>query len=36
MIIAIIAITSRMWIMPPVLYAKNPIAQAIIKITATM
>jgi hypothetical protein len=28
------AITNKTWIIPPALYAKNPIAQAITKITA--
>lgn len=32
--IAISAIMSRMWIKPPALYAKKPIAQAITRITA--
>lgn len=32
---AITAITSRTWIMAPKLYAKNPMAQIMINITAT-
>jgi hypothetical protein len=35
-IIAIRAIMRRIWIRPPALYAKKPIAQMIIKTTAIM